>query len=113
MRFRDQVWPGDTVTATGEITALDDGGASMTADADLVVSNQDDEAVLTGNVTVTVTSCPLSRLLRQKKLGLLATLGSDVELDTRVVDRTYTRHLIEPRGRTIWARGATAPLGDV
>ncbi|GAB7011161.1 FAS1-like dehydratase domain-containing protein [Halorubrum trueperi] len=55
VRFRDQVWPGDTVTATGEITALEDCGASVTADADLAVSNQDDEAVLTGTVTATIT----------------------------------------------------------
>jgi acyl dehydratase len=46
-RFTAQVWPGDIITATGEVTAVREG---TVVEADIVVRNQDDEAVLTGSV---------------------------------------------------------------
>lgn len=52
-RFTAQVWPGDTITATGEVTAVRD---ESVVEADIVVRNQDDEAVLTGSVVATLPS---------------------------------------------------------
>lgn len=50
VRFRAQLWPGDTVTVAGEVTDIDahDDGATVTAD--VVVTNQDDERLITGEV---------------------------------------------------------------
>lgn len=47
VRFRAQLWPGDTVTVTGEVTEVADDG---TVTAELAVRNQDDEALVTGEV---------------------------------------------------------------
>lgn len=54
VRFQSQVWPGDTVTALAEVTAIDVDGATATIDLDVHVTNQDGEAVLTGDATVEV-----------------------------------------------------------
>lgn len=45
-RFTSRVWPGDTVTVTGEVTAVD----APTVSADLTATRQTDETVLTGEV---------------------------------------------------------------
>ena len=54
VRFQSPVWPGDTITITGDVTevAETDDGEAVTAE--LIASNQDDEAVITGSVTATL-----------------------------------------------------------
>lgn len=47
VRFQARLWPGDTVTATGEVTEIDPDGMVT---AEVVVANQDDEALVTGEV---------------------------------------------------------------
>lgn len=51
VRFQSQVWPGDTVRATGEVTAVTPVGEQTAVDADLVVETDDGEVVLTGSAT--------------------------------------------------------------
>jgi len=53
-RFQAQVWPGDTVTASGEVTDLDHDGDVTHVEADVTVENQDGEVVLTGEASATV-----------------------------------------------------------
>jgi acyl dehydratase len=48
VRFVAQVWPGDTLTATATVEAVDGGHADIT----LVTRNQRGENVLTGKATV-------------------------------------------------------------
>jgi acyl dehydratase len=48
VRFVAQVWPGDTLTATATVEAIDGGQADIT----LVTRNQRGENVLTGKATV-------------------------------------------------------------
>jgi peroxisomal enoyl-CoA hydratase 2 len=45
-RFTSRVWPGDTVTVTGEVTSVD----QPTVTADLTATRQTGETVLTGDV---------------------------------------------------------------
>ncbi len=45
VRFVRQVWPGDTLTASGEVTAVADDGSVEIA---LVTRNQSGDAVVTG-----------------------------------------------------------------
>ena len=45
VRFVRQVWPGDTLTATGEVRAVGEDGAVEVA---IVTTNQKGEAVVTG-----------------------------------------------------------------
>lgn len=54
-RFRQQVWPGDTLTATATVRAvrpLEDGEVEV--DLDLVTTNQHEALALTGSATVHV-----------------------------------------------------------
>jgi acyl dehydratase len=52
VRFAKQVWPGDTLTCTATVTAIDaDAG---TVDLDLKVENQRGETALTGTATAAV-----------------------------------------------------------
>lgn len=51
VRFQARVWPNDTVTASGEVINVERWDEGVTADVDLVVTNQDNEAVLTGRTT--------------------------------------------------------------
>jgi len=51
VRFQAQVWPGDTVTAVAEVTDVERQGETATVEADVVVTNQDGEAVVTGEAT--------------------------------------------------------------
>lgn len=46
-RFEDRVWPGDTLTATGEIIRID--SETGVVEADIWVENQDGEQVVTGS----------------------------------------------------------------
>ncbi|MBO0731393.1 MAG: MaoC family dehydratase N-terminal domain-containing protein [Acidimicrobiaceae bacterium] len=50
-RFVKQVWPGDTLTARAEVTAVRDDNGSPVADFDLVTTNQAGDTVLTGTAT--------------------------------------------------------------
>lgn len=51
VRFVNQVWPGDTLTATATIDAIREEDGVMLADVSIVTSNQDDTPVLTGTAT--------------------------------------------------------------
>jgi len=51
VRFQAQVWPGDTVTAVAEVTGVEVGGDVATVEADVLVTNQDGEAVVTGRAS--------------------------------------------------------------
>ena len=48
VRFRAQVWPGDTITAVGEVTSVSVEGETATVEAEVSVTNQDGEVVLAG-----------------------------------------------------------------
>ena len=50
-RFSRQVWPGDTLTATAEVTALRDDGGTPVADVSVVTTNGAGDVVLTGTAT--------------------------------------------------------------
>jgi acyl dehydratase len=50
-RFLKQVWPGDTLTARAEITALHDLDAEPVADIEVVTRNQNGDEVLTATAT--------------------------------------------------------------
>lgn len=47
-RFVKQVWPGDTLTATAEITAVHEDGGFPVADLKVETRNQGGDVVLTG-----------------------------------------------------------------
>ena len=44
VRFTKQVWPGDTLTAKGEVIAIDDGVATIK----IITTNQNGESVVEG-----------------------------------------------------------------
>ena len=50
VRFVAQVWPGDTLTATAEVTAVDDGVAEVS----ITTTNQDGVVVVTGSAAAKV-----------------------------------------------------------
>ncbi len=50
VRFTKQVWPGDTLTARGEVTALDPGVATIK----VVTTNQNGESVVEGEAVAAV-----------------------------------------------------------
>lgn len=50
-RFVKQVWPGDSLTATAEITAVREDGGVPVADLKIETRNQAGEVVLTGTGT--------------------------------------------------------------
>jgi acyl dehydratase len=52
VRFVKQVFPGDTLTATAEVTGVRDEGGERVADVSVTTVNQDGDAVLTGAATV-------------------------------------------------------------
>ena len=50
VRFEEQLWPGDTVTASGEVTAVDEAGdGTATVEADLVVENHEGTRLVSGD----------------------------------------------------------------
>ena len=50
VRFEEQLWPGDTVTASGEVTAVDeDGGDTATVEADIAVENEAGTRLVSGD----------------------------------------------------------------
>jgi acyl dehydratase len=50
-RFIKQVWPGDTLTARAEVTAIRDADGEPVADFRVVTRNQDGDEVLMGTAT--------------------------------------------------------------
>ena len=50
VRFTKQVWPGDTLTATGEVTSVENGLATI----NVVTTNQNGESVVEGEAVVAV-----------------------------------------------------------
>lgn len=50
VRFTKQVWPGDTLTAKGEVTAISDGVATIK----VVTTNQNGESVVEGEAQAAV-----------------------------------------------------------
>jgi acyl dehydratase len=51
VRFVKQVWPGDTLTASAEITAVRDDAGTPVADFKVETRNQDGVVVLTGTAS--------------------------------------------------------------
>jgi peroxisomal enoyl-CoA hydratase 2 len=60
VRFLAQVWPGDTVRAHGVVTDIGDPSedGAVTVEADLFVTNQDSEDVISGSVAATLPPRP-------------------------------------------------------
>lgn len=54
VRFVNQVWPGDTLTGTAEITAIRSENGEHLIDLSVTTVNQDDVPVLTGTATARV-----------------------------------------------------------
>lgn len=54
VRFRGQVWPGDTLTTTMTVRGVGDSDGEPVVDLDLVTTNQDDDVVLTGTASARV-----------------------------------------------------------
>ena len=54
VRFVNQVWPGDTLTGTAEVTAIHTGDGKHLVDLELTTVNQDGTPVLTGTATARV-----------------------------------------------------------
>jgi acyl dehydratase len=52
VRFVKQVFPGDALTATAEVTDVRDEDGQRVADVSVTTVNQDGDAVLTGAATV-------------------------------------------------------------
>lgn len=52
VRFKAQVWPGDTLSATATVTAID--AEANTVDLEVATTNQDGLVVLTGQATARV-----------------------------------------------------------
>ncbi len=48
VRFTKQVWPGDTLTAKGEVTAVRDEGGRQIATIRVITVNQDGDSVVEG-----------------------------------------------------------------
>jgi acyl dehydratase len=51
VRFIKQVWPGDTLTARAEVTAVRDADGQPVADFEIVTTNQTGDTVLNGTAT--------------------------------------------------------------
>ena len=56
VRFVRQVWPGDTLTATAEVTAVRSEDGVDLVDLAITTTNQDGVAVVTGNATARLAS---------------------------------------------------------
>jgi len=54
VRFVNQVWPGDTLTATATVEALREDGAAKLVDLAISTTNQDGKPVVTGTATARV-----------------------------------------------------------
>ena len=54
VRFVNQVWPGDTLTGTAEVTALREEDGQHLVDLSITTVNQDGVPVLTGTATARI-----------------------------------------------------------
>jgi acyl dehydratase len=54
VRFVNQVWPGDTLTATATVTATREDGGRHYADFTVSTVNQDGKPVVTGTATARI-----------------------------------------------------------
>lgn len=54
VRFVNQVWPGDTLTATATVAAIRQEGGQHVADFTVTTVNQDGKPVVTGTATALV-----------------------------------------------------------
>lgn len=54
VRFTRQVWPGDTLTARGEVTAVEENDGQTLATIKVVTTNQNGEAVVEGECVAVV-----------------------------------------------------------
>lgn len=54
VRFTNQVWPGDTLTAKATIAAIRDEGGEKLVDITVETVNQDGKTVLSGNATARI-----------------------------------------------------------
>jgi acyl dehydratase len=54
VRFVNQVWPGDTLTATATVDAIREVEGQHYADFTVVTVNQDDQPVVTGTATALI-----------------------------------------------------------
>lgn len=54
VRFTNQVWPGDTLTAKATIAGIRDEGGEKLVDITVETVNQDGQTVLTGNATARI-----------------------------------------------------------
>jgi 3-hydroxybutyryl-CoA dehydratase len=52
VRFKTPARPGDTVTVSGEIVSLEEQNSDRLVGCNVLVSNQDGEAIITGKATV-------------------------------------------------------------
>lgn len=53
-RFTAKLWPGDTVTVTGEIVDKYESDGNVCVDAEFAATNQDDETLVTGEAMAIV-----------------------------------------------------------
>ena len=56
VRFVNQVWPGDTLTATATVEAIRDEDGDSFADLTVITTNQDGKPVVTGTATARLDS---------------------------------------------------------
>ena len=56
VRFTNQVWPGDTLTSIATVTELREEDGESLVDLEIVTTNQDGVAVITGSATAKITS---------------------------------------------------------
>lgn len=56
VRFTNQVWPGDTLTAKSTVAAIREEGGEQLVDLTLETVNQDGKTVVTGTATARVDS---------------------------------------------------------
>lgn len=56
VRFVQQVWPGDTLTATASVTAVGEAEGRPVAEFDVTTRNQSGQVVLTGTASAVVSA---------------------------------------------------------
>lgn len=54
VRFTNQVWPGDTLTATATVAEIRSEGSDQVVDLTLETKNQDGKTVITGSATARI-----------------------------------------------------------
>ncbi len=54
VRFTNQVWPGDTLTATATVAEIRSEGSDQFVDLTLETKNQDGKTVITGSATARI-----------------------------------------------------------